>query len=98
MTGVADVHHPLCEVDSSTGDVAVSINVRHARDGAGVNSHAHANLVIALQTGCQFHRTAHGRFDITKEDQSRSVTRGKNDQLIALTKTSVIAGAGDRIL
>ena len=44
VTGIATIHHPLSDVDPSSGDVRLRVKISDFIDRAAVNSHANAKL------------------------------------------------------
>ena len=57
VTGIATVHHPLRQVDTSPGDIGASSQVGHLAHRPAVNSHPYGNLRVLLERLSNLKRT-----------------------------------------
>src|SRR5262245_19519050 len=67
VAGVAAVHDALCQIDATTGDVPVRVDVGKAIDGSSVDAHSQLEVGI-LQRAPNFHCALDCGNRVLKED------------------------------
>jgi hypothetical protein len=75
VPGIAAIHHPLRDVDSSAGDVATTAHVSHLAYRPAMNPHPHRNLRMRLERLGNLERAARRFRRAVAKDQCHSITR-----------------------
>lgn len=73
VSGLAAIHHSLCDVDSSSGDVSPLVHIGHFVYRAAVNAHAHPQFRMSLQPLAQFQGTSDGRLGTVTKNQRHAI-------------------------
>jgi hypothetical protein len=79
---ISTIHHALGDVDSSTRDIQIRVDVRNAVDRARMNPHAQLDFGMLAESLAQLQGTADSGFGVAKEDQSHAVAGGQSNELV----------------
>jgi len=82
VSGISTIHHALCDVDATTGDISIRIDVRDPINGTRVDSHAQLDVGRGAERFRQFESAPDRGFGVTKKDKRHPVTGGQSDQLV----------------
>jgi len=81
VSGIAAIHDPLRDVNSSTADIRSLIHILDRVDRAAVYAHAQANARVSFQCFADFQRALHRFLGTLKEDQSHAIAGRNANQL-----------------
>ena len=80
VPGIAAIHHPLRDIDSSAGNVGLIVHIGDAIDRPAVNSHAQLNLRMTFQRITDLERTFYRRFRIGEKSEHHPITSRQTNQ------------------
>ena len=79
MTGIAQVHHALGDIDAGARHIGAVVHVGDAANRPGVNAHANAQSRMRFQSFGYLHRALQRCFGSGEKYQRHAVTRRKPD-------------------
>ena len=83
MLRITTIHHPLGNVNASTGDVRPTAHIDDPADRAAVCSHAQLELGMLLDRAADLQRTFHRRFRCVVKDQRHPIAgRNRNQPMV----------------
>src|SRR5438477_421730 len=88
VPGIATIHHPLRDVNRSTGNVCPIIHVRNLTDRPAVDTHAYLDMRMICEGSANLERASRGLFR-TAEKKERHPIRPKPGN--GLLKTRIAA-------
>ena len=73
MSSVPAIHHPLRNVEASTGEIGVTIHIYHPAHRTAVDAHSNLQAWMRLERATDFNRALRRRFLTGVEDQRHAV-------------------------
>ena len=80
---IATIHHSLCDVDPSSGDVRLIVDVGNTVDRSAVDPHADLEAGTFLQFLADLDRTLHRIFRCAKKEQRHSISSRHTDEFLS---------------
>src|SRR5436190_16585900 len=98
VAGIAAIHHPLRDVDSSSRNVCAATYVHYAADRSAMDPHAQFQLWVFADGTANFQRALHRGFGGVIEDERHTVTsRHGNEPTLCLRRAEMFSLADDLI-
>jgi hypothetical protein len=82
VPGVATIHHPFGQVDSSAREIRPFVYIDHAANGSAVDSHPELEARVFPERAADLHRALRRRFRIGVKDQHHSVASWDPNQTV----------------
>ena len=80
MSGIAAIHHPLGDVNSSAGNVRLLIEIGDLVNRSAVNAHPHFQFRMTLERFADFQSAENRRLGAVAKNQRAAVTRRQAEQ------------------
>jgi hypothetical protein len=97
VTGVSAIHHSLRDVNTSTGDVRLLVQIRDFIDRAAMNPHPHTKLGMILKLLTDFQRAQDRRFRAVAKNQSAAIACGQTHQFAFLFCQTELLGSAHNL-
>src|SRR5690349_9589448 len=97
VSGIAAIHHPLRDVDSSAGNVRLLVEISDFINGSAMNAHPDFQFRMTLKRLADFQSAEHRRLGAVAKDQSATIARREAEQFAFCFGLFELLGAANNL-